>query len=44
VLKGGRTLAKGPLAEVVTSEILSDAYELDLIVEERASRYTARLA
>jgi iron complex transport system ATP-binding protein len=44
VLKGGRTLASGSLAETVTTEILSDAYELDLIVDERDDRYTARLA
>jgi iron complex transport system ATP-binding protein len=44
VLKGGRTLACGPLRDTVTTEILSDAYELDLIVDERDARYTARLA
>jgi iron complex transport system ATP-binding protein len=43
VLKDGRTLANGPLRETVTSEILSEAYDLDLVVEERANRYTARL-
>ncbi len=43
VLKGGRTLANGPLAEVVNRETLSEAYDLDLIVEERDGRYTARL-
>jgi iron complex transport system ATP-binding protein len=43
VLKGGRTLASGPLTEVVNSETLSEAYGLRLIVEERESRYTARL-
>ena len=43
VLKGGRTLAAGPLPETVTGEILGDAYELALIVEERDGRYTARL-
>jgi iron complex transport system ATP-binding protein len=43
VLKGGHTLANGPLREIVTSEILSDAYELDLTVDTRDERYTARL-
>jgi len=43
VLKGGRTLANGLLRETVTSEILSDAYELTLAVEARDGRYTARL-
>ncbi|HEV7524968.1 MAG TPA: ATP-binding cassette domain-containing protein [Acidimicrobiia bacterium] len=43
VLKGGRTLASGPLRDTVTTEILSVAYELDLVVDERDDRYTARL-
>jgi iron complex transport system ATP-binding protein len=43
VLKGGRTLASGALHETVTSATLSDAFQLDLIVEERDERYTARL-
>jgi iron complex transport system ATP-binding protein len=43
VLKNGRTLASGRLRETVTREILSDAYELRLDVEERSGRYTARL-
>jgi iron complex transport system ATP-binding protein len=43
VLKNGRTLASGPLLETVTSEILSDAYELSLAVTESKGRYTARL-
>jgi iron complex transport system ATP-binding protein len=43
VLKAGTTLASGPLDETVTSEILSEAFELSLTVEERDARYTARL-
>jgi iron complex transport system ATP-binding protein len=43
VLKGGVTLASGLLAETVTTEILSDAFELQLTVDERDGRYTARL-
>jgi iron complex transport system ATP-binding protein len=43
VLKRGRTLANGPLRDTVTSEILSDAYDLKLAVDERDGRYTARL-
>ena len=43
VLKDGRTLAQGPLAETVTTEILGDAFELKLRVEERDGRYSARL-
>ena len=44
VLKEGKTLASGPLKETVTSEVLSDAFALRLIVEEREDRYTARLS
>jgi iron complex transport system ATP-binding protein len=43
VLKDGRTLASGALAETVTSAILSEAFDLELVVEEREHRYTARL-
>ena len=43
VLKGGRTLASGPLAEVVNSETLSEAFELRLTVDENEGRYSARL-
>ncbi len=43
VLKGGRVLTQGPLAETVTSEVLSAAFELALRVDERDGRYTARL-
>jgi len=43
VLKGGRVCASGPIAEIVTSEILSDAFELALAVDHRDGRFTARL-
>lgn len=43
VLKRGKVLATGPLHETVTSEILSVAFGIGLVVEERAGRYTARL-
>jgi iron complex transport system ATP-binding protein len=43
VLKHGQTLASGALIETVTSEILSEAFDLSLIVEENDGRYTARL-
>jgi len=43
VLKGGRVLTQGPRRETVTSEVLSDAFELPLHVEERDGRYSARL-
>jgi iron complex transport system ATP-binding protein len=44
VLKHGKMLASGPLDETVTSEILSDAFGIGLVVEERARRFTARFA
>jgi iron complex transport system ATP-binding protein len=44
VLKDGTTLATGPLRDTVTSEVLSEAFGLALLVDERAGRYTARLA
>jgi iron complex transport system ATP-binding protein len=43
VLKGGRVLANGPISEVVTSAVLSDAFELNLEVVESAGRFAARL-
>lgn len=42
VLKNGRTLAHGPIDEIVTSETLSAAFGLALNVESRAGRFTAR--
>jgi iron complex transport system ATP-binding protein len=44
VLKNGRVCASGPIGETVTSEILSNAFELALVVEHRAGRFTARLS
>jgi iron complex transport system ATP-binding protein len=41
VLKAGRVLAHGPIADVVTSDVLSAAFDLDLAVESRAGRFTA---
>jgi len=43
VLKAGKVLASGPLRETVTSEVLTEAFDLRLIVEERDARYAARL-
>jgi iron complex transport system ATP-binding protein len=43
ILKRGEVLATGRLAETVTSELLSDAFDLKLHVEETDGRYTARL-
>jgi iron complex transport system ATP-binding protein len=44
VLKAGRVLTQGPIAETVTSSVLSDAFELDLAVRAENRRFTARLA
>jgi iron complex transport system ATP-binding protein len=43
VLKGGKVLASGPIADTVTSAVLSHAFELKLEVAESAGRFTARL-
>jgi iron complex transport system ATP-binding protein len=43
VLKSGRVLAAGPLRDTMTSDVLSNAFELALRVEERDSRYSARI-
>jgi iron complex transport system ATP-binding protein len=43
VMKGGRVLVSGPIAETVTSEILSDAFELPLTVQHAAGRFSAFL-
>jgi iron complex transport system ATP-binding protein len=43
VLKGGKVMANGPINEIVTSAVLSDAFALNLEVVESAGRFTARL-
>jgi len=43
VMKDARVLASGPLAETVTSEVLSDAFGIRLRVDESDGRYAARL-
>jgi iron complex transport system ATP-binding protein len=42
VLSAGRVLASGPIAAVLTSDVLSRAFGLELAVEQRGDRYTAR--
>lgn len=44
VLKDGAIHASGPIREVVTSSTLSEAFGLELVVEERDGRFTARAA
>lgn len=42
ILSGGHVLARGPLGDVLTSEMLSVAYGTPLTVEERNGRWSAR--
>lgn len=42
LLSGGRTLAQGPLGEVLTDELLSACFGLRLAVERRNGRWSAR--
>lgn len=44
ILSAGAVRAAGPLAEVVTAEVLGDAFSMKLVVENRDGRYTARSA
>jgi len=42
LLSRGRSIAAGPVREVLTAPLLSRAFGLPLVVEERAGRFTAR--
>jgi iron complex transport system ATP-binding protein len=42
LLARGRTVAAGPVAEVLTGPLLSQAFGLPLVVEEREGRFAAR--
>ena len=42
VLAAGRVVALGPIQEVITGSVLGDAFGLDLEVEHRGGRWTAR--
>ncbi|HEX6416917.1 MAG TPA: ABC transporter ATP-binding protein [Acidimicrobiales bacterium] len=44
VLRAGRALAAGPIAEVMTAETLSAAFGLPLLLDRRDGRYAARAA
>jgi iron complex transport system ATP-binding protein len=44
LLARGRTVAAGPVREVLTGPLLSRAFGLPLVVEERDGRFTARAA
>jgi iron complex transport system ATP-binding protein len=40
VMKQGHVLVQGPIAETLTSEVLSDAFGLALTVVQRDGRFT----
>ena len=42
LLSRGRSIAAGPVAEVLTGPLLSRAFGLPLVVEQRSGRFTAR--
>jgi iron complex transport system ATP-binding protein len=44
LLARGRSLASGPVREVLTGPLLTRAFGLPLEVEERGGRFTARAA
>ena len=44
ILGKGAIRAAGPIAEVITAEILGDAFSMTLIVDEHDGRFTARSA
>ena len=44
LLSRGRSVAAGPVAEVLTAPLLSRAFGLPLVVEQRDGRFTARAA
>ncbi|MCU1505231.1 MAG: transporter ATP-binding protein [Microbacteriaceae bacterium] len=44
LLKGGSVQAAGPIADVITSQNLSDTFDIDLVVEHKDERFTARAA
>ena len=44
LLARGRTVAAGPIGQVLTGELLSRAFGLPLVVEQREGRFTARAA
>lgn len=44
LLRGGAVVAQGPLASTLTAESLSDCFGMPLALEQRAGRYSARLA
>jgi iron complex transport system ATP-binding protein len=44
VLKAGKVLEQGAIEEVVTTKVLSEAFNLPLAVEAKAGRFSARLS
>jgi iron complex transport system ATP-binding protein len=44
LLKAGSVQAAGPIADVITSQNLSETFDIDLVVEHKDERFTARAA
>jgi iron complex transport system ATP-binding protein len=44
LLKDGSVQAAGPIADVITSENLSETFDMELVVEHKDERFTARAA
>lgn len=43
VLKAGRVIASGPIGEVLTGPVLSEAFDLPIVIDNRDQRWFARL-
>ncbi len=43
LLRGGRVVAAGPMAEAMTSASLSETFGIPLVLDERAGRHAARI-
>ena len=43
LMRGGRTVAAGPLDGILTDDLLSETFEVPLTVERNGNRWTARL-
>ncbi len=42
LLRAGRAVASGPMAEVITADALSECFGIDLVLERRQGRFMAR--
>ena len=44
LLRGGRMVAAGPVNEVLTNRVVSDAFGIDVVVQRSEGRWSARAA